>query len=356
MISSHWKERYSTYLIKERYNHNQNLNILRLFAAFMVLLVHINGLCYQWEFAGAGKYGVKLFFILSGYLITQSLSKEQSLKQYFKKRVISIVPAYYSILLIQYIFNIVNCRIHGCSWVEVFITGSCSYRYFRYFLFLQMFLPSDDFFVWNNSNALWTMSAFVLFYLIAPIIRKAIDNFEKSIITLVAMLMITPLWKSMIFDSLNKISWVSHADWFSTMNPISCLVVFMIGVTVYHSKEEGKQIIITLLACATLVFTQFQWYQFDLLFGILLCMVVSVNDSRFLGKYGFILYEVGRESFSLYLCHPMILLVVSMLGNYFNWFNSIKLIVGLGGSIVGTFIFHNYIVAPITKRLKNALD
>ena len=93
--------------------HYPNLNALRFIAAFMVIVHHIEqtkgtfGFDNYWSTSTiyfAGKLGVVLFFVLSGFLITNLLLIEQktsstiSIRNFYVRRILRIWPLYYLII------------------------------------------------------------------------------------------------------------------------------------------------------------------------------------------------------------------------------------------------------------------
>ena len=84
----------------DRLNRNIMMDVLRIIAMVMVLLVHIPiYIPLPYSFPN-GQYGVAIFFVLSGYLIMESLEHTQSVKKFYQKRLIRILPEYYIILII----------------------------------------------------------------------------------------------------------------------------------------------------------------------------------------------------------------------------------------------------------------
>lgn len=83
-------------------NHHNNFDFLRLVFAILVILTHSQvlssegGLDFVQKWSGgqteASYIGVRGFFVISGYLVFKSLQRSQSLKQYFKKRIVRIFP------------------------------------------------------------------------------------------------------------------------------------------------------------------------------------------------------------------------------------------------------------------------
>ena len=83
---------------------NFNLDIIRCLAAYMVLFCHLGQYCGLSVTVEMRK-GVQLFFILSGYLIFNSLNHTSSLGQYYRKRFLRIVPVYWLVLVINYVMG-----------------------------------------------------------------------------------------------------------------------------------------------------------------------------------------------------------------------------------------------------------
>jgi peptidoglycan/LPS O-acetylase OafA/YrhL len=83
-----------------------NFLILRILAAFMVLLGHaptLRGQPYPWfSLGGVGihTFGLYVFFAISGYLVTQSLIMSPSHIAYFLKRALRICPGYFVMLFL----------------------------------------------------------------------------------------------------------------------------------------------------------------------------------------------------------------------------------------------------------------
>lgn len=85
-----------------------NFNILRCFAALMVIYAHSWGLSAQGEtddvlktFLGAssGMLAVNAFFIISGFLVMQSWGRQRSLLNFCRARVFRVIPGLFGVLL-----------------------------------------------------------------------------------------------------------------------------------------------------------------------------------------------------------------------------------------------------------------
>src|SRR5438874_13781643 len=81
-----------------------SLDGLRCLSILMVIGFHCNLTCTS--FFHTGQYGVSLFFVISGFLITTLLLREQkssgtiSLKNFYIRRTLRIFPLYYATLFI----------------------------------------------------------------------------------------------------------------------------------------------------------------------------------------------------------------------------------------------------------------
>lgn len=99
--------------------HYIELNALRGIAILGVVIVHSSNNWLNFvqvpltvpllEFADFGGYGVTLFFLLSGYLLTWKEEKRKrsgiySLRSYFLRRVCRLVPAYFVAIAVTVIF------------------------------------------------------------------------------------------------------------------------------------------------------------------------------------------------------------------------------------------------------------
>src|ERR1051326_7742231 len=92
-----------------------NLNGLRFFAAFVVLIVHIQGTKKAFHIRffdsrfieNASHIAVTFFFVLSGFLISYFLIREKesnglSITRFYKKRILRIWPLYYLLLALTF--------------------------------------------------------------------------------------------------------------------------------------------------------------------------------------------------------------------------------------------------------------
>src|SRR6476660_6758228 len=85
-----------------------SLNGLRALSIGIVIAVHCGFKTFDSPLAG-GQFGVNIFFVLSGFLITLLLLEEEklstgiSLKKFYLRRILRIFPAYYILLITYYV-------------------------------------------------------------------------------------------------------------------------------------------------------------------------------------------------------------------------------------------------------------
>ena len=115
-------------------NRIPSLDGLRAASLACVLLAHLSGTrhFFRWEmFEIYGNFGVRVFFVISGYLITTLLLKEQektggiSLRKFYARRAFRILPAAYVFMIV-----VITAQWHTLSWSDMLaaITYTSNYH------------------------------------------------------------------------------------------------------------------------------------------------------------------------------------------------------------------------------------
>ena len=221
---------------------NVALDELRILAALMVLGVHTGQKVGLGDAAAVGAQGVQLFFVLSGYLAAASLSRHPEPLPYYQRRIRRILPLYWLVLVLRWLFDAVRYLAAGASAAQLFGPGGpCGPGYLRYFVFLQMWLPSDNWMLWNNRNVLWTMSAFAFFYLLAPWLYRLCKRFWGALALLVVCLAVKGRIGGLIESSLAAFPAEANISEFSAKTPIMTLYCFIFGMAAFAAVRENKQ-------------------------------------------------------------------------------------------------------------------
>ena len=151
-----------------------NFDILRITLAMIVVFYHMGNLNdVSWLYAFPGHLAVECFFVISGFLITQSYLRNNDLRTYFKARFLRVYPLYFIVITTSFL---VGALITSFSFKEYFINGGGVYLLsnLTFLNFIDPALPG----VFESSNhirpavngALWTLKLEVMFYCAVPII------------------------------------------------------------------------------------------------------------------------------------------------------------------------------------------
>ena len=172
----------------------KNIDLLRAGAILYIMLYH----CYTlsgkpWHAHTAihtflsfgGEVGVTLFFLLSGYGIYLSLASAEerghlpNWGSFMKKRCRRIMPQYYVCVTVLLIF------------MSTRLIGSDGFRHlFAYYTFTENLSPVTH---GSINGALWTMGVIFQFYLIAPLLYRAVK--KNWLISSIAAILFTVFCK-----------------------------------------------------------------------------------------------------------------------------------------------------------------
>ncbi|MCH5248883.1 MAG: acyltransferase [Lachnospiraceae bacterium] len=311
--------------------YNINLAILRIIAMVMVVSIHV-GINVHWtQYVYAGQYGVQLFFILSGYLIFVSLESGISAREFYKKRMLRIVPEYWTALVLYWIVGVIE-YLHTGGIIEAIGQYDSPYgiRYLRYFTFTNVLLPSNNWYLWNNRNAWWTMSSFMVFYLLAPLLHIFINRFYKAILMLTFLLYCTPIFRQLLLRFLSGICEGGgegyHLNEFCAYMPFSELYCFFFGIVIYFAVREGKQLIYIVYLLFILCIFNAGVYLWECL--LTLCLIGGVQSQlEFGSRIKKIVAFLSEGSFSVYCIHSRIVEAISSATGEISEHNSINFLI-----------------------------
>lgn len=243
--------------------------------------------------------------MLSGYLASVSLEHDCTPFRYYKKRLERILPTYWFCLVSLYIVDLIT-GLQIMTLPEV-IKGQCSINFFRYFLFLQCFFPSGNWNLWNNHSALWTMSSFIGFYLLAPFLFKIIKKFYIGCVILISIMLMNPFLIRTIENIFVNYPVEAHIEWFARMNPLTELYCFLIGMVLYLAVKEKRENIYVFLMIMLLIINPMNLYQFEAVATMFVLWAVSYKpliNNIFICK---LVSYIINASFTVYLIHPIVL-------------------------------------------------
>lgn len=179
------------YLLAQGHN---SFDFIRYFFTLSIFIVHfcyLNNIEVFWFITG--DTGVKVFFIISGFLIFYSHIQKQSIRYYIEKRIRRILPPYISVVLLCTIAGIFMTQLS----IKDYLSSSETYKYLvtnlGFLNFLQPTLPgvfeSNPIQAMNGS--LWTMKIEVMFYISVPFIFYLLRKYNKLWIMVAIFLLAT---------------------------------------------------------------------------------------------------------------------------------------------------------------------
>ena len=179
---------------------------IRGLAIILVLLYHlgINHFLRQANSWLTGRTGVDIFFVLSGFLISTLLIKEKinigrvSLKNFYIRRALRILPLAYLFLLVMILLN------------QVFHLGITGNSFLAGFLLLKN-LPGDIHDHWTGH--FWSLSIEEQFYLFFPLLIIWADLNKLLILIIFALslvLLFSLLGVHHIVDDIPLLHFISH--------------------------------------------------------------------------------------------------------------------------------------------------
>ena len=158
-------------------HHSKQLNSLRFIAVFMVLIEHLAySLGSQFS---AGYFGVDLFFVISGFLITKILLRTnggfiQDYKNFLGRRMLRILPLYYLVIFILLLF--------GNTYVKTYLLYCISFTY-NYAL-VYFHLPT------HAITHFWSLCVEEQFYLFWPLIIIPLRRYQKLLLIFVILFVV----------------------------------------------------------------------------------------------------------------------------------------------------------------------
>lgn len=297
----------------------RGLNGIRAIAAFIVISFHIDqflrlfGLAsFGYHNTGMAGFGVTLFFVLSGYLITFLLLTEKQqfgkvdLLKFYKRRILRIWPIYYLLLVITTVLIFSGALLV----TDHKVTGN---------LFLYLFLLAN--FTSGNIitlTPLWSVGVEEQFYLFWPLLLNASKNVLRSLLIIIFIYLAIKIGFR-IFENGNGYS-IVYITAFDGMAIGGIMANFVfenrsILKIFYHPVLQ----IFSWLFLAVSIFYKpvhlFSLFDSELhaIFYSIIIVNVSTNPRTLINLENRILNFLGRISYGLYVYHMLIIWILSLI-------------------------------------------
>jgi peptidoglycan/LPS O-acetylase OafA/YrhL len=216
-----------------------SLDGLRGVAIIMVVFYHLHLYWNVFYFAiFNGELGVLIFFVLSGFLITTLCIKEKvvtkdiSLRNFYIRRFLRIVPVAYLFLFVLIILKIIfklDVPYVGILAAALYLTDFSSY--FR----------GRDF----QTGHFWSLSVEEQFYLIIPFILK--KNYKAYLIVILSIIFLLPLLIALQYQYrvLNNFVLIAFTHYFIKFQAIAVGCLFSVITFKYPFNINTTQKLIT---------------------------------------------------------------------------------------------------------------
>lgn len=293
------------------------VDILKGIAILMVVIVHtsqkVTGIPHEFfRVISFGETCCQLFFVLTGYALTYSANKRHvPLKEYYKKRWMSIAPPYYIAVVFWSLLGYLQYRLQYAGGFGY----NGSFREILCNLFLLNGLFSE-----GNNNIVpggWYVGALVILYALYPLVHQiTVSLYRKSKVLLSGFYLVLYA-VSEIVVYLNRTdrftSLVLNANCF--LHQLSCLVM---GIIVFYCLKDHKSILLRnreKVCLGTLLLLPLQVLSYyllsvatrDLVSGIFfggVLMICALYHEQ-IRKYRFarLLEALGKKSYEIFFVH-----------------------------------------------------
>ncbi|WP_458378721.1 acyltransferase family protein [Pseudomonas chlororaphis] len=350
-----------------------SLTGIRFFAAAMVFMFHasltrIIGFnpyadsdvidVFQRIFSGGGWLGVSFFFVLSGFVITWSARKGDSLTGFWKRRLLKIYPNHIATwLLAMLLFSV------PAASVAIWLPN---------LLLVHSWIPRMDTFLSVNGPS-WSLCCEMFFYLLFPLALKLVWNIAEQrlwrwawamvaglALTQVAIRLLAPATPLINEYPISLSQW-----WWAYYFPPARLFEFVLGMLMARILMAGRWIDLSVpwafaLLVGSYVAAMYVPFQYSLNLVTLVpvaALITAIAASDLKDRKGLLntrwMVWLGEISFGFYMIHLLIMTLATQLlgGRLFdNGTATLIVVLTFALSIFGGWLLFNFIERPVMQR------
>jgi peptidoglycan/LPS O-acetylase OafA/YrhL len=324
-------------------NHKNNFDLIRLFAALQVVQFHLFRMLSlpakpnPFTFILVQFPGVPIFFVVSGFLVTQSYRYGSGgIDSYFARRALRIYPALWVnislIVVLLAVADSLSTQMKGTrlgEWLLVtFFMGSEITGNF----FVGIITKADGFYTHFPSGVTWTLVVEIGFYIMLPLILIGRLKGRRYAWMSIASWMIVSLFISHYYFYWQTASPDSTLTKILTLNTLTYLWLFLIGAacSIYweHLRVffEGRFL---------------RWLTFYLFAGAVAHFYFHVDN------YNLYLDEHDRYANTEGMEFMLVLLAGVVLSFAFTWCNAASILRGNDLSY-GVYLYHMPIIVTLS--------
>jgi peptidoglycan/LPS O-acetylase OafA/YrhL len=210
-----------------RGGHRVQLDAIRAIAVILVMIQHFDPGSTEW--LELGSVGVRVFFVISGFLITGILlrardeaqrngeSRGRVLRNFYARRFLRIFPAYYLVILATWLLGVKQMR-QSVEWHLSYLSNVYFFR-----------LGTGNYYVTH----LWSLAVEEQFYLVWPLLMLFLPR-RFLVPTIVTAILIGPLFRLMIILGGGN-------GWQASVLTPACLDTLGIGALMAALRMGGGQ-------------------------------------------------------------------------------------------------------------------
>ena len=316
--------------MKIKLNYRPDIDGIRAIAVIAVILYHAKYITNEKYFLSGGFFGVDIFFVLSGYLITKLIlteiqkTKKFNFFHFYERRIKRILPV---LLVVIFCTSICAYFLYLPGDLKSFSMSSLYALFFisNYFFLNStgLYFASDN--IFHGLLHTWSLSIEEQFYLLFPAVIFMFNFFsKKKIIGLFVLL----FFISIILARLETIHEKSSAFYLIQFRlfeflPGSILAYMQLRYSKFNNpvyiKKYGSILGIGLIIFSFIFFNeQTRHPSFQTLIPILGTVLLILNNEKKSIIYKIISSNlcifIGKISFSLYLWHYPIFTYINIVG------------------------------------------
>ena len=281
---------------------------LRFVAISFVLIDHVGG--YLAGRIAAAYYGVDLFFVISGYLITGILLRDsghswtQTYRAFLGRRVLRIFPVYYALLIVLFVAD------YGVTRQSIGYLATYTFNYPAAKI-LESGGVNADFRHIGTIFYLWSLSVEEQFYLLWPLIAISLRR-RKGVLLAITALIVLFGYAQIMFDIVPSLATYNYTGTLNRMGSLGLGAIGAIWVSWRPFRKPPFDSALlecgVLFALASALIFDYPWRYLVMGPCSLFLVLKSANGSfrtRWLDKFltqRWVLF-VGSISYGVYLFH-----------------------------------------------------